>query len=65
MNRLSPIPPLKLAQPALRALKALGIAKLDDFVRFTEEDISSLHGIGNTAMVEIKTQMKKSKLKFR
>ena len=42
--------PAGLAQPALRALSAAGIGRLDQFTTITEADLLKLHGIGPNAI---------------
>ena len=65
MSKLPPIPPFKLAQPALRALKAAGIEKAEDFSRFTEDEIRHLHGIGKNALVNIVDELNKQNISFK
>ena len=65
MSKLPPLPPFKLAQPALRALKAAGIEKADDFSRFTEAEIGQLHGIGKNALVNIVDELKRLNISFK
>ena len=57
--------PVKLANPAQRALAAAGIKVLKDLTKWTEVDFSNLHGIGPNAIDAIKKAMKKEELKFR
>lgn len=40
----------RLAKPAARALAALGIRRLSDLTRFTEQEIAALHGMGPKAL---------------
>jgi hypothetical protein len=42
--------PLKLAQPALRALAGAGIRRLEQLTGFSEAEIKQLHGIGPNAL---------------
>ena len=46
--------PEKLSRPAQRALHNAGISKLEHFAKFSEKEVTKLHGIGPNAMVEIK-----------
>ena len=52
--------PAGLAQPALRALAAAGIKRLDHFTRVTEVSLLKLHGMGPKAMGIIKAALKKN-----
>lgn len=49
--------PAGLAQPALRALAAVGIANLIDFTKIKENDLAKLHGIGANALGKIKAAL--------
>lgn len=55
----------KLAAPARRALASAGIKELKDFTRFTEEEITNLHGMGPNAMGKIKSALKTRSLSFK
>lgn len=46
--------PIKLAKPAQRALSNAGITTLQQLATLTEEELSSLHGIGPNAVTAIK-----------
>lgn len=65
MSKTESIPPFKLAQPALRALRSAGIEKAEDFSRFTEAEIRQLHGIGKNAMVNIVDELQRLKISFK
>jgi len=65
MSKTPTIPPFKLSQPALRALRGAGINTAEDFKRFTEDDIRNLHGIGNNAMVNIVDELKRLNIPFK
>lgn len=65
MSKTERIPPFKLAQPALRALRAAGIEKAEDFSRFTETEIRQLHGIGKNAMVNIVDELQRLNISFK
>jgi len=41
----------KLAAPALRALKSVGIEKIEDLKKHTRAEIEELHGIGKNALI--------------
>ncbi len=38
--------PLGLSQPAIRALKGVGITRLSQVSKFTKEELLDLHGMG-------------------
>ena len=42
--------PIKLAKPAQRALHGAGIQTLNQLAKHSEEEISSLHGIGQNVV---------------
>jgi hypothetical protein len=46
--------PVKLAQPARRALAVLGIQRLDQLTKFSEAEIKQLHGIGPNALSQLR-----------
>jgi hypothetical protein len=54
----------KLAAPARRALANAGITSLDDLTKFTEKQISDLHGVGPNAMRDLQTALDTAGLKF-
>ena len=56
--------PVKLAQPARRALSAAGITTLKQLSRLSEEDLLQLHGIGQNAIQEIKKALGENGLPF-
>jgi hypothetical protein len=56
--------PAGLSQPALRALAAAGIKRLDHCTRVTEDSLSKLHGMGPKAMAIVKAALKKSGKSF-
>lgn len=56
--------PAGLAQPALRALAAVGINNLVDFTKIRESDLTKLHGIGPNALIKIKTSLAEQGLIF-
>ena len=55
----------KLSQPALRALAGAGIQNLKQLAKFSEKEISNLHGMGPTGIVALKTAMKAKGLSFK
>ena len=54
----------KLASPAQRALAHANVLSLKDLSKFTEAQISDLHGMGPNAMKTIKKAMKEKGLVF-
>ncbi len=48
----------KLAAPAQRALDGLGLKKVEDLAKRSEAELAGLHGIGPTALVAIKAELK-------
>ena len=57
--------PAKLSKPAQRALHNAGILKLEHFSKFSEKEITKLHGIGPNAMVEIKKALADAGFSFK
>jgi len=55
----------RLASPARRALEQLKLGRIEDFSRFTEEEIGALHGIGPAALKLIKEEMTAAKVQFK
>ena len=56
--------PLKLSKPAHRAFANAGITTLKQLAKYSEKEISELHGVGPTAIVEIKQAFKENGLSF-
>jgi hypothetical protein len=54
----------KLAAPAHRALTSVGITKLEDFAKFTEDEIIELHGMGPNAMHKVREALAAKSLSF-
>jgi hypothetical protein len=54
----------KLAAPARRALEAGGIQRLDQLTAFSEDDIAQLHGIGPSAIEQLRKALAAKGLKF-
>ena len=49
--------PVKLATPALRALANKKITTLQQLAMYSEKEIAALHGIGNNALIKLKTAL--------
>jgi hypothetical protein len=62
-DSVHPLPP-GLAKPALRALAAAGYNCLDDLTEATEAEISSLHGMGPTAIDRLRRALAEHGLTF-
>ena len=56
--------PVKLSQPAQRALAAAGIQSLEQVSRFSEKEISKLHGIGPNALALLHQALEEKGLSF-
>lgn len=56
--------PSGLAQPALRALSAAGITRLEQLTVFTEAEIKALHGIGPNALKTLRSALAEWGLAF-
>lgn len=57
--------PQKLGSPAERALAGAGITSLEDLTKFTEKEVSMLHGVGPNALGKLLTALKVRGLNFR
>ena len=57
--------PSRLAKPAQRALSSAGIHNLTDLCRFTESEISRLHGIGPNALELLRRALAEMGLSFK
>lgn len=57
--------PKGLARPALRALFAAGLKKLEDLTSISEAELLTLHGIGPNAFKILKTALTNRGLHFR
>ncbi|HNR06299.1 MAG TPA: DUF1801 domain-containing protein [Saprospiraceae bacterium] len=55
----------KISAPARRALEAKGILELSQLSKYTEQEILSLHGIGNKAMIELRLALEEKGLRFK
>ena len=54
----------KLAKPAQRALAAVGIQRLDQLIKFSEDEIKQLHGIGPNALNQLRRALRARSLSF-
>lgn len=57
--------PDKLSAPALRGLLNANITNLTMLSKFTEGDISTLHGVGPTALITLRAALKAKGLSFK
>lgn len=56
--------PIGISKPALRALEAAGISKLEDFTSVSEEELLKLHGMGPKAIGIIAAALRAQGLDF-
>ena len=56
--------PKGVGAPAIRALASIGVTKVEQLVKFTEEQIKVLHGMGPKALEILKAELKSRKLSF-
>jgi hypothetical protein len=56
--------PVKLSQPAQRALAGAGIQRLEHLARFSEAEIKQLHGIGPNALSQLRSALAEYGLSF-
>jgi len=56
--------PSGIGQPATRALIAAGLTKINDFTKFSEKELSKLHGVGPKAIRMIKDELHRQGLDF-
>ena len=56
--------PIKLSKPAQRALANAGIYTIEQLVKYSEPEISKLHGIGKTTLIALKKLMKEMGVSF-
>lgn len=54
-----------IGQPALRAFREAGIARLEDCARWTERDLAALHGVGPRAVRLVGAALAEQGLAFR
>lgn len=57
--------PANLSQPAQRALAGVGIQNLEQVSRFSEREISRLHGIGPNAIEKLRRALAEKGLSFK
>lgn len=62
---LSEIDELKLSKPALRALHGAGYIMLEQFTKLTEREVLALHGVGPTAIRELRLALEEKELAFK
>ena len=56
--------PVKLSQPAQRALAGVGIQRLEQLTSFSEAEIKQLHGIGPNALSQLRSALAEYGLSF-
>lgn len=56
---------LGIGAPALRAISSLGITKLSNLTKYSEEELLVLHGFGPKALNTLKKALKKMGKSFR
>ena len=61
--RKSDLPP-GLAAPAMRALSAAGVSRLAQLAKLTEADLARMHGIGPSALRQLRAAMAARGLEF-
>lgn len=54
-----------ISAPARRALEREGISTLNDLSKYSEKELLQLHGMGPSAVVKLKMELRKQKLSFR
>jgi DNA-directed RNA polymerase alpha subunit len=54
----------KLSQPALRALAAAGVQRLEQLTKFSENEVKRWHGIGPNAINELRRALHEKGLSF-
>lgn len=54
----------KLAKPAQRAIQNAGISSIEQLSKYSEKEVSELHGVGKSAMVIIKQTLEGNGLTF-
>lgn len=55
----------KISAPATRAITGFGITMLEQFNKYTEDEIMQLHGMGPKAMGILKQALKEKELSFK
>jgi hypothetical protein len=56
--------PVKLSQPARRALAGVGIQRLEHLTKHSEAEIKQLHGIGPNALTQLRNALATRGLSF-
>ena len=56
---------IKISQPAIRALQAIGIEYLDQLCDYTEDELLALHGFGKKGVDILKLIMTEHGLAFK
>lgn len=54
----------KVSQPALRALEAAGITRMEQLTKYSEAEIAGLHGMGPKGVRILKEALKERGLSF-
>lgn len=54
----------KLAKPAQRAILNAGISTIEQLSKFSEKEVSEIHGIGKNAIIIIKQTLHENGLTF-
>lgn len=57
--------PEGLAQPALRALRRVGITQLEQLTTLTEAEFKGLHGVGPKVVILLRQKLEAKGLSFR
>ena len=65
MNNKSESDLPKIGAPATRAVNGMGITRLSQFTKFTEDEIMQLHGMGPKAMGILKKALAEKGLQFK
>ena len=55
----------KIGAPATRAVNAIGILSLEQFTKYSEDEIIQLHGVGPKAVRILKAALKERGLAFK
>lgn len=55
----------KIGAPATRAVNGIGITRLEQFTKYSEDEIMQLHGMGPNAMNVIKQALSEKGLSFK
>ena len=56
--------PVKLSQPALRALAGVGVKNLKQLSKFSESEIKKLHGMGPNGLQQLRVALAGKGLSF-